>query len=57
MSRSILGMPTIREPCNPLHQSEEQPVTEPFLLYYATWSGGGKKRIVRMGERRRGKGN
>jgi len=50
-------MSTIREPCNPLHQSEEQPVTEPFLLYYATWSSGGKKRIVRMGERRRGKGN
>ncbi|KYQ55333.1 hypothetical protein ALC60_05958, partial [Trachymyrmex zeteki] len=25
VSRSILGMPTFREPCSPLHQGEEQP--------------------------------
>jgi len=39
MSRSILGMPTFREPCSPLHQDEEQLDTvPPILLYYATWS-------------------
>ncbi|EGI57988.1 hypothetical protein G5I_13966 [Acromyrmex echinatior] len=27
VSRSILGMPTFREPCSPLHQGEEQPDT------------------------------
>ena len=46
-------MPTFREPCSPLHQSEEQPDTELFLLYYAAcWSdreGEGKKRIVEEG--------
>ncbi|KYQ47768.1 hypothetical protein ALC60_13193, partial [Trachymyrmex zeteki] len=25
--RSILGMPTFREPCSPLHQGEKQPDT------------------------------
>jgi len=46
VSRSILGIPTFCEPCNSLYQSEEQPDTELFLLYYATcWSSGGKKRI------------
>ena len=48
--KSILGIPTFREPCNPLHQDEEQPDTELFLrvvsfLYYATcWSDKGEKR-------------
>ena len=39
LSRSILGMPTFRELCSSLHQSEEQPDTELFLrivpfIYY-----------------------
>ena len=37
MSRFILGMPTFREPYNPLQQGEEQPAVPPdrFFLYYA----------------------
>ncbi|KYQ50657.1 hypothetical protein ALC60_10253, partial [Trachymyrmex zeteki] len=31
VSRSILGMPTFREPCSPFYQGEEQPDTKLFL--------------------------
>ncbi|KYN08826.1 hypothetical protein ALC57_19073, partial [Trachymyrmex cornetzi] len=49
VSRSILEMPTFREPCSPLHQGEGQPDTDLFLWavpFYITllvgvvWMGG-----------------
>jgi len=59
VSRFILGMPTFRESCSPLHQSEEQPDSEllravPFillLLYYYCGVMWRKKRIVGGGGR------
>ena len=51
MSRSILGMPTFREPCSSFHQGEEKP--ELFLRavpFYTLLVGVvGKKRIVGEG--------
>ena len=56
MSRSILGLPTFRELCNPLHQGEEQldselslrkPEAVPFLDFATCWSGGGKEENCR----------
>jgi len=53
VSKSILGMPTFREPCSSLHQGKEQLNTELFLriipLLYITLLVRvveGKKRIV-----------
>ncbi|KYN39673.1 hypothetical protein ALC56_06168 [Trachymyrmex septentrionalis] len=37
VSRSILGMPTFRESCRPLHQSEEQSDTVRLLLALMKW--------------------
>jgi len=55
VSKSILGMPTFRESCSPLHQDEKQPDTELFLqivpfIYYATcWRR--ERRELRVRER------
>ena len=47
-AKFILGMPTFREPCSPLHQVEEQPDTELFLqivpFYITLFVGWGKRR-------------
>jgi len=55
VSRSILGMSTFREPCNPFHQNEEQLDTVPpgsSFFFYIMLLGmvEGKKKIV-AGER------
>ncbi|KYN28712.1 hypothetical protein ALC57_01674, partial [Trachymyrmex cornetzi] len=42
--KSILGMPTFREPCSPLHQGEEQPDTKLLLLALMKWTARFTKR-------------
>jgi len=50
-------MPTFREPCSSLYQSEEQPDTElffrvaPFYILRYLWNDGGEKKELGGGRR------
>ena len=61
VSKSILGMPTFREPCSPLHQGEKQPDIELFSpgrsFYITLLVGVVKRKKIIVGGAGGGKGN